>query len=1072
MRCIQIRRSVRVGATAVFVCLCVAPEVLSQTTRATLTGTVTDPNGAVVPGATVNATNVATNISSETQTNQVGTYTFTALPPGEFTVAVELTGFKRNVQTGIILRIAETSRLDIPLEVGALTEEVSVVSQAPLVRSTSSEQGQVIDYKQIQSLPLNGRLFQQLISLTPGAIPAGFADFAENPAGAGSRSAVHHSVNGLPWSGNNYLLDGIANNEPLNAFVNITPPLEALQEFKVQTNNPTAEFGVFGGAVVNLSIRSGTNQFSGSLFEYYRDDSLNAPNFFAATKAPFNSHQFGGTFGGPMLRNKAFFFGDYQRLRQDQGRTVIATVPTPEMRRGDLSALGTPIFDPLTGQPFAGSVIPANRINPITRQVADIFPQPNRSGLVDNYIENNVVAQKQNAFDIRSDVNLARWGSVFGRYSRADRNFVEPPTANIFMAGGNRSESGNYNFVLGHTVTLSSNQLNEFRMGINKYDLAQFGSDFGIPKNNELGIPNGNIEGQPYTFGIADFNVAGYLRTASPGFTNSVRIGRTVQLSDNFTWVFDKHSVKVGGDVRLIKSTLTNPQTQPRGLFTFDRNYTSNVGAANTGQPWASFLLGFPNRVQRDFVDTYPEVLINFFGFFMQDDFRVTRNLTVNLGLRWDLLTTPVEKNNRQTNFSLQDGLIHVASDADRGPLTTNFYGGWAPRLGVAYSPDDGRTAFRGAYGISYYRDNFGANGGTLERNHPLFQQIDLQTPNQFVPFRSVSDGLPGFTSVPLTPTIAPPPGFAVFFFPAGDKPNMAHMFNAGVQRQLPWSSVLDVSYVGTRGKNIFVSRNINVPLPGPGNLDQRRPYFSLAPNIPVINERSGDAESWYDSLQVKVDKRFSRGLQALLAYTFSKTEDTAFILHPAIETRAPSTGKAIDIPHNFVLSWSYELPFGAGRRFLSDASGVVQKLAEGWAVNGITMYQSGQPLNIRLASSQLNTATDNFANVTCADIGTPGQVTQWFDTSCFATPPNYEFGNYKIGQVRGPNFINTDFSLFKRTALGGTRSVEFRVETFNLFNRADFSNPNDRFGNANFGRISSTRFPSREIQLGARFLF
>ena len=495
---------------------------------------------------------------------------------------MEVTGFKRNVQTGIILRIAETSRLDIPLEVGAVTEEVSVVSEAPLVRSTSSEQGQVIDYKQIQSLPLNGRLFQQLITLTPGAIPAGFADFAENPAGAGARSAVHHSVNGLPWSGNNYLLDGVANNEPLNAFVNITPPLEALQEFKVQTNNPTAEFGVFGGAVVNLSIRSGTNQFSGSLFEYYRDDSLNARNFFAATKAPFNSHQFGGTFGGPMLRNKAFFFGDYQRLRQDQGRTVIATVPTADMRRGDLSALGTPIFDPLSGQPFAGSIIPSNRINPITRQVADIWPLPNRSGLVDNYIENNVVEQEQDAFDIRSDVNLGRWGSVFGRYSRADRDFVEPPTANIFMAGGNRSESGNYNLVLGHTLTLSSSRLNEFRVGINKYDLAQFGSDFGIPKNNELGIPNGNIEGHPYTFGIADFNVAGYLRTASPGFTNSVRIGKTVQLSDNFTWVVDKHSVKFGGDVRFIQSTLTNPQTQPRGLFTFDRNYTSNLGAANT----------------------------------------------------------------------------------------------------------------------------------------------------------------------------------------------------------------------------------------------------------------------------------------------------------------------------------------------------------------------------------------------------------------------------------------------------------------------------------------------------------
>ena len=284
--------------------------------------------------------------------------------------------------------------------------------------------------------------------------------------------------------------------------------------------------------------------------------------------------------------------------------------------------------------------------------------------------------------------------------------------------------------------------------------------------------------------------------------------------------------------------------------------------------------------MQRDFVDTYPEVLINFVGFFMQDDFRVTRNLTLNLGLRWDLLTTPVEKNNRQTNFSLQDGLIHTASDDDRGPLTTNFYGGWAPRLGVAYSPDAGRTAIRGAYGISYYRDNFGANGGTLERNHPLFQQIDLQTPNQFTPFRSVSDGLPGFTSIPLTPTIAPPPGFAVFFFPAGDKPNMAHMFNVGVQRQLPWSSVLDVAYVGTRGKNIFVSRNVNVPLPGPGNLDPRRPYFALAPEHPRHQSALGRCG-------ILVRRASGEGRQALFprlarAARLHLLEDGGHRVHPA----------------------------------------------------------------------------------------------------------------------------------------------------------------------------------------------
>jgi hypothetical protein len=1044
----------------------------AQTIRSTLTGTVTDPNGAVIQGAVLTATNTATGVTTSAKSNQDGLYTFTALQPGEYVLEVEVPGFKRFVQGGIVLQIAESTRLDPALEVGAVTEEVRVVSEAPLVRSVSSELGHVIDYKQIQSLPLNGRLFQQLITLTPGAIPRGFADFGENPAAAGAQSFVHHSVNGLPWSGNNYLMDGVANNEPLNAFINITPPLEAIQEFKVQTNNPTAEFGVFGGAVVNLTIRSGTNQYSGSVFEYHRDDALNARNFFSATKFPFSSDQFGGTLGGPILRNKVFFFGDYQRFTQDQGRTFLITVPTAEMRRGDLSAFSNRIFDPLTGQEFAGRVIPAGRINPIARQVADIYPLPNRPGLVDNYIENNVLTQTVNAFDLRGDLNLDTWGTVFARYSRSAREFDEPPPGNEFIQEGNRSESTNFNAVVGHTHTFASTKLNEFRLGVNKYDLAQFGADFGIDKNNELGLANGNVAGHPYTSGIARFEIPGFRSTGSAGFTNSVRIGTTIQLSDNFTWVAGRHSLKFGGDTRFITSTLTNPQTAPRGRFRFNANVTSNRGASGTGHPWASFLLGYPAGLDRDFVDTYPEVLIEFAGFFAQDDFRVTRNLTLNLGLRWDVLTTPIDKNNRQTNFNPQDGLIYSASDEDRGPLTTNFYGGWAPRLGVAWSPDDGRTAVRGAYGISYYRDNFGANGGTLERNYPLFQQVVLDAPDQFAPFRSISDGLPGFTSVPLTPTIVPPPGFAVFFFPAGDKPNMSHMFNVGIQRELPWRAVLDVAYVGTRGKNIFVSRNVNVPLPGPGNLNQRRPFFNLVPNITQINQRSGDAESWYDALQLKVDKRFAQGFQALVSYTFSRTEDTAFILHPAFETRAKATGKTVDIPHNFVVSWTYELPFGSGKQFGANASGLIQKLVEGWSVNGITSYQSGEPLNIRLTTSQLNTGTDNWPNQTCSDVPILGQVTQWFDTSCFAAPPLHEFGDYEIGAVRGPTFFNTDFGVFKRTGIGGNRLIEFRVEVFNLFNRAHFSNPNDRVGNASFGRISSTRFPARQIQLGGRFLF
>ena len=321
---------------------------------------------------------------------------------------------------------------------------------------------------------------------------------------------------------------------------------------------------------------------------------------------------------------------------------------------------------------------------------------------------------------------------------------------------------------------------------------------------------------------------------------------------------------------------------------------------------------------------------------------------------------------------------------------------------------------------------------------------------------------------MPLTETIQPPPGFAVFFFPEGDKPNRAQMFNVGIQRQLPWDAVLDVTYVGTRGSNIFRSRNVNVPLPGPGALDPRRPFFNVAPNTPSINQRSGDGKSWYDALQVKLDKRFSGGLQGLVSYTHSKSEDTD--VHPASLVRHES---AVDRqgdrpPQQSGRELDVRAAVRAGETVRQRRFGDCAETARRMGGNGITMYQTGEPLNVTVASSLLNTGSGNWANVTCTDIGITGRVDQWFDTSCFANPPQFQFGNYEIGQVRGPALINTDFSVFKRTRLGGARSLELRLETFNLFNHAHFGNPNTSFGNSQFGRITSTRLPSREIQLGA----
>jgi hypothetical protein len=1047
----------------------------AQTIRGTITGTIIDSTGARVASATVTVTNTATGIGASTQTNRDGNYTIPQLPPGTYEAAVEEQGFKKYVHAGIVVQIAQTTRLDIRLEVGQISEEVHVVGEAQLVRSNTAELGQVIERKQIQALPLNGRFFEQLISLTPGAIPIySRGDSAENAAAAGARITIHQSVNGMPWSGNNYLLDGVVNNEPQNAYINITPPLEAIEEFKVQTNNPTAEFGVFGGASVNLTIRSGTNQFHGSAFEYLRDDSLNTRTFFAPTKAPFSSHQFGGTFGGPIMQNRAFFFGDYQGLRLDAGKTSTLTVPTALMRQGNFSEIADKIYDPLTGQQFAGNVIPADRINSISRKVADIYPQPNRPGLADNYVENNVTTQDVNAGDLRLDYKLTDRASVFGRYSISKRHYDEPAPGNIFM-GANNSDSSNYNAVGGYTHTFGSNKFYEVRVGYNKYDTHQYAEDAGIDENNILGIPNGNLAAFPETTGIASFRVAGFSNTGSPGTTNALRTGTTIHVTNNLSWIKEKHAFKFGGDMRFVKGAVTNPQTQPQGRFTFDRLYTSNASATGTGYSFATFLLGYPNLVQRDIVDTYPEVHRTFVGLFAQDDFRISRQLSVQLGVRWDLMTPPVQTDNRQSNFSLEDGLIHVASPGNRGPNVDTHHDYIAPRLGLAYTPDNGKTAIRAAFGISYFADNFGANGGTNERNYPFFQQIDLQSPTTTTPFRSVSDGLPTFTSVALQPTLTPPANFAVFYIPSHFHEDTVTMWNMGVQRELGWNMMLDASYVATRGTNLFRSYNINVPDPGPGAVQQRRPYYAIAPTISTINQRDGDGKSWYDALQLKLDKRFSHGFQTLVSYTYSRTDDniTPAGVHPLLrDERMPALSKAIDIPNIFVVSASYELPFGTGKRFLSQPSLIARSLAEGWALSVITNYHSGNPLDVRVSASRLNTGTGNWPDVTCSSIGTPGRVDQWFDTSCFADPAQYVFGNYRIGDVRGPSVFNTDLSAFKKTSIGHNNVFELRVDVFNLFNKAHFDNPNVSFGTASFGRISATRLTSREVQLGFRFLF
>jgi hypothetical protein len=1079
---LRVRR--RLGVTLALATLFLASTrtVAAQAITGTIVGTVRDVSGAVVANAAVTATNIATGIASSTIAGPEGNYTLPTLAPGTYRITAEYKGFAKAVVQDIAVRVEQTTRVDFSLSPGATTQEVQVTAEAPLVSSTTSDIGHVVESNQIEQLPLNGRLFEQLVTIVPGSIQAGWSDFAENPSAAGALTPTQAVVNGLPWSGNYYMVDGVHNTEPLNAFISITPPLDAVDSFRVETSDPNAEYGSFGGAIVNLSIKSGTNAYHGEVFDFLRNDALNARPFFATTVPPYKANQFGATFGGPIKKNKLFFFMDYQQLVAHQGQTNVLTVPTVLQRQGILTEGNQPaIYDPLTGQPFANNTIPANRIDPVAFKVANtIFPLPNQPGMVNNYIDNTVNTVNAPQGDFKIDYQINDSNHIFGRESMAHKDFTSPSPGNVFMMGGPNSTAFNQNAVIGWTHTFSPTLLDEARVGFNRFNVVDFANSYGINENNLLGIPNGNIPGLPYTSGIAQFNIPGYAQTGDPGWTDAERIANIFEYSDTLTWIKGKHSFKFGGDIQRIQSTLTNSQDDPRGIFNFNGDYTSNQGAPGTGNPFASFLLGAPNQVIRDFVNTVPAVRMTFAGFFVQDDYRLTNSLTLNLGLRWDLFTSPVEKYNRQSNFDPATGLIDVASSNNRGPNVNNYYKNFGPRVGLAYSPDQGKTAIRAAFGISYFPDNFGATGGTLERNFPLFTLGRFNTPTPFTPFWSVSgNGLVAPITVPYTPggTLAPPPGFGVFYVASNFRQDQAQVWNFNIQRQLPGNMVATVAYVGTHGVHLYRDLQLNQALPGPGPITPRLPFYPVAPNIPTVDQRNGDGTSHYNALQASVEKRFSYGLSFLASYTWSKTmDDTNNIIYPyndSLNYMLSNGFKLVDIPQNFVFSYNYELPFGKGKHFLK--TGVGNALAGGWSVNGITTIQSGQPLLVTVGNNLLNNnGGSNPANTACSSVGMPKAVSAWFNTSCFTAPPAYTFGDATAGQVRGPGIVNFDFSIAKETPFGSSEVRRLRLEAdfFNLANTPHFSNPDTRLGDAGFGTIGGTRLTPRIIQLGAKFMF
>jgi len=1098
---IQVRRSsLLVGLLlAAFTLLIMTPALRGQGVSGRILGTVEDKSGAVVAKATVTVTNQGTDIKVKAGTDSNGQYRIENLQPGNYSVKFDAGGFRPFVSNGVVVSVDGSTRVDASLEVGSQTETIEVTAAQPLVDTTSSSLGEVVNQKEISNLPLNGRIFSQFVQTVPGSIPAGFGSAPESAAGAGAVTAISASVNGMPWGGTTYTLDGVNNMEMLNAFVNVTPALDALQEVKVSSNNAEASVGTYGGAQVNAYIKSGSNSFHGSGYEFYRGDSLNAYQWRATTKAPYRSNQFGGSIGGPIVRNKAFFFVDYQGLLLQHGISYIFTVPTDLMKQGTFlkSQFPKPIYDPQTKQPFPTITtaqgdawqIPSTRFDPVSAKMvagATIWPTAtNQSGTSNNFNANTIEPDDSHQFAIKGDYQFENGDRIFLRESFQRRDLSAPsPGTQFVQIGDVNAKSRNHNSAIGYNHTFSQTAVNEFRLGFNRFNTQDFGNDLGTNENTALGIPNGNDKAFGAT-GLGNFQIGNIVNTGSQGWTNSHRISNSFQITDNFVKSLGRHTLILGEDVRWIQASLTNSDSNKNGDFTYPASYTSSCTMQSTctgsvgGNEFASFLLGMLSFQDRGYVATNPATRSTFVGIYAQDQYRLTNSLTLNLALRWDLITPAIDKLNHQSNFDLSNGVLVFANSDNRGPNVDTYHAGYSPRVGFAYTPNHGATSISGAFGITHFPGNFGGMGGFLERNYPFFEVFTTQAQLLNVPLPPLSvSGLPTYIATPTSSPLQPPAAISPSTMARNMQPDVANAWNFGIQQQLSKGTALDVTYVGTKGTHLFRRWNINTPPPGTTPFNSRLPYQyfnsggqQYATNIGYA---AANGSSIYHGMQVQLRKSLTYGLDARISYTWSKEIDNMNMWWPLDDryNRAVGNSQAPDVPHNFVASFTYQLPFGRGRQWMASANGPAQILLGGWQISSITLLEAGQPLRIKTSTDVLGSGVTNSADVTCSSVKTFKSVSKWFDTSCFATPKALTLGNAKQGIVRGPGFYNSDFSLSKSVELREGMRISIQADAFNLANTPHYSNPDTTFGHSNFGAVGGTNGAPRQIQLGTHFTF
>ena len=1028
---------------------------LAQSHRASVRGVVVNSTGAPVSGVRLLITSAETGYLRSAVTDAGGRFAVAMLPPGSYRIDVENPGYKKYVaQTE--LQVNQDLWLRVPLTLGELTEEILVTAPLIPLDTESAGLGAVIDRRQLGGLPLDGRNFLELSLLVPGVAPA--------PEGSASslRGDFAFTVNGGREDANSFLLDGFYNIDPKLNTPGVRPPIDAIREFAVLTSTYGASFGRNAAGQVNVVTHSGTNSFHGTLYGFLRTKALDARNFFAPAGEPapdYSRGQFGVSMGGPIVRNRTFFFADYEHTRLREGITRVANVPTLAERNGDFSQSPLPApINPFTGQPFPDSRIPAEAIHPVGHAIAALYPEPNRTAPQANFVSSPTLRDEGDLFDIRVDHDFSEGATLTARYSFDDRRFFEPFASSVSVPGfGTDVLRRGQNFGISLTQAFGPAKINEARFGYGRVAIGVFQENQGHSLNQEVGLPE--ISSNPRDFGLSQITVEGFSPLGDEFTTPQESASDSLQIADTLTWTQGPHLLKAGGEFRWIRQDAYR-DVLSRGFLNFSNRYL-------TGNALGDLLLGFPLLTGGAVLDNPQRLRAPAWSAFVQDSWRLLPNLTLMAGMRYEYIAPPVDAEDRVNLF---DPMTQQLVGAGTAGMPRGGYqpdrNNWAPRIGLAWAPDaSGETVLRGGYGL-YYNQGALATGEGIYFNAPYFDfrlyALHLDPTSGVAPL-TLDDPFP--QSYPSLPVSA-------IGYQRDLKIGWLEHWSVSLQRRLGPKRALEVAYVGSRGHDLIAARDLNQP-PASPLIPNLRPN-PLFDDITFIESR-GSSE--YNALQLKFQQQLDRGLSLLASYTLGNSSDDASGFFASSgdpnfpqDSRTPEgeyARSSFDVRHRFSLSFAWELPFGS---FLQDTE-----------LQGIITLQSGAPFTVALLpefdNSNTGRSTLGFgANDRPHVVGDPllddPSPERWFNTAAFEIPPFGSFGNSPRNLLEGPGYQNVNLAILKQLPIGmGEARLQLRAEAFNLLNRANFHLPDAFVGSPTFGQVVSAN-SSRRIQFGVRLIF